>query len=426
MKALNFKYLNQNWAKEASLANSFLLIIIYFLLMKLVIVYEGIEMVGLWSLTVGMVSLARLLDFTGSSALTRIVAISDVKKRHCYIDTLVVFSIVFYIFLAVCMYFPVLVIIMDTVGEDLSPVIPTLLFLSLAAIILSVTYQNHAAALDGLELASTRSAIGIFCMLIYGTVCAVCIPYYGIVSLAFAQILQFLFGIILFRLVLRKTLHSMTIIPFYFSTKNFKELYSYGVKLQINSLTLLAFDVSSRYLISLNYGLSVVAYYDISYKLAGHTRGLVQSYFNPLIPKYASQWSNNPREAFENMLKDLKLYFLPISGIFACVLFTLPLISLFYFQGLSQTFLMIGVILNLAWWAATCTLIMQIFCKSINILFWTIIGHVALLIISLIILNFSSGVLDLTGTLVFFGAGILTSHAIMFYGSYVLLKKNLE
>ena len=401
MKALNFKYLNKKWSKEASLANGFILIIIYFLFMKMVIVYEGIEMVGLWSLTVGMVSLARLLDFTGSSALTRIVAISDAEKRHCYIDTLVLFSMFFYTIVAACMYFPV-------------------------AAILSVTYQNHAAALDGLELATTRSAIGIFCIFIYGAVGVVCIPYYGVVSLAFAQILQFLFGIILCRLVLRKTLHYMTIIPSYFSIKNFKEIYSYGVKLQINSLTLLAFDVSSRYLISVNYGLSVLAYYDISYKLAGHTRGLVQSYFNPLIPKYANQWSNNPREAFDTMLKDLKHYFLPTSGVFACVLFILPLISLFYFQGLSEAFLLTGIILNLAWWAATCTLVMQIFCKSVNVLSWTIIGHFALLSMSLGTLYFVSEIFDLTGTLLLFGVGIFTSHVIMFYGSYVSLKKYLK
>lgn len=426
MKALNLKYLNKKWSKEASLANGFILIIIYFLFMKMVIVYEGVEMVGLWSLTVGMVSLARLLDFTGSAALTRIVAISDAEKRHCYIDTLVLFSMFFYTIVAACMYFPVAAIIIDTVGEDLSSLIPKLIFLSLAAIILSVTYQNHAAALDGLELATTRSAIGIFCIFIYGAVGVVCIPYYGVVSLAFAQILQFLFGIILCRLVLRKTLHSMTIIPSYFSFKNFKEIYSYGVKLQINSLTLLAFDVSSRYLISVNYGLSVLAYYDISYKLAGHTRGLVQSYFNPLIPKYANQWSNNPREAFDTMLKDLKHYFLPTSGIFACVLLILPLISLFYFQGLSETFLLTGIILNLAWWAATCTLIMQIFCKSVNVLSWTIIGHFALLSMSLGTLYFISEIFDLTGTFLLFGAGIFTSHAIMFYGSYVSLKKYLK
>jgi len=60
----------------------------------------------LWSVSVGLVSFVRLADVSGGAALARFVAIAAPEMQKKYIDTVLIFNLIFYAILCALIWVP--------------------------------------------------------------------------------------------------------------------------------------------------------------------------------------------------------------------------------------------------------------------------------------------------------------------------------
>lgn len=352
-------------------------ILSYFIVMRYVVSAGGTELVGLWGLTVGFVSFLRLADFSGSSGLSRLVAISaDAPRlRVGYIDTTTIWIVGFYTLVGLLAYWPIRSWLIGAVPTELHTLGINLLSIAIVSMPLGVLGVAESYALDGLGRTGLRVAINISAQILFVVVTLVLLPRLSILGLAYAQLAQFSFVVIGARIMLLRSLPEMPILPWRFSREAAKVSIPFGIKLQVMSLPMALFDPLARIALNNLAGLSFVGIYDLTYKIAGNVRTIIQATMTPFIPRLAQVFAGNRAEA--------RAYAARISGgsiLFTSVAYSMmfllaPLLSIFLLGEVSATFVSMLSIMGLAWGLSTYGIVYHLTARATGIVIWSTIGQ---------------------------------------------------
>jgi O-antigen/teichoic acid export membrane protein len=424
-QVINIKKESKN--RLLSMLQSIVGIVSYFLVMRFVVKFLGLESVGLWSLTIGVLAFFRLLDLSGSLALTRMVAIrmNDSDEQAKCVDTVSLFGLLLFSFLCLVFYFPLNNFLISSIQSELMPLGQKLFLIAIISLPINILSMAQLGALDGLGRADVRSLINIFCYLIFIFFGFYLIPFYGLVGLAYAQLAQYILSLVLARITLSRYIKNLRLLPIYWSSYILKDSIGYVAKIQATSAPMMMLDPLMRVLISRMYGLEFLGLYDLGYKMSVYTRALIQSYLNPTLPELTKVWLKSKNLAFEATVNLHKKYNNIIFACFSALILLSPLSSILLLGVINKEFIFIQSIIGLGWGIATLFLPTNILAKASNNLYYSIAGQILILLVSFIgfyICLPLDNPLTIPLSIIF---GIISGSLLGFFGETLSIRKKL-
>lgn len=395
----------------------------YFLVMRYVLAIAGLEAVGLWSLTMGFVAFIRVMDLTGAGGLARMVALNpdNERLRSEYIDTLTAFIVALYAALSLIAYFPLRYAMEGSVAPGTEAIAQELLIYAMISLPLNVAGMGHLSAIDGLGRADIRSILNIGGFVLYGVVAAILLSSKGILGLAYAQLVQYAVLLVASRVVLIQRLPSLCLIPTQFSRKAAGEALHYGFRLQASSIPMSLFDPLTRVFLGRWAGLENLGIFDLSYKLAGNVRTLVQAGMNPLVPEFARIWSTDTAAARAHHAMTSARAIRTVAIAYTALILAAPAFSLFLLSHMSAEFIFSVAVLSLGWGVASIGLATQLFARAVGVLRWSIIGQWLVLVLGGVLVYLATRSNEAIYAAIAVAIAIAIGHIIAFAGEIRML-----
>lgn len=402
-----------------SVGQSLLGIVAIFLSFRLLVKHHGIEALGLWSISVGLVSFARLADFSGGSALARFVAIAEDGLKAKYIDTILIFNLLFYSILCAAIWFPISLLLGVIVDPEVTPISQRFILYAILSLLLMVVSSSQLNALDGLHRADIRATIYSLGLLLFLLLAVLWVPSQSVIGLAKAQIIQFFFQLILARYLLRNKVDGISIIPKQWSTSAFKETFTYGIKLQLNSISVLIFEPSTKIIITYFSGLEVLGVYELAYKLTTYLRSVILAALTPVIPVFSKAHKDSPKNSIEKLVQIQNHLNKFTVGFVLLSLLAAPVVSWIVLSEISTFFLTMVYALIVAYSINIFGTPIYLYAQAVGVLRWNIIGHFIITVSSVLFCLIFSQAFPAKNT----ALGVAFGLAL---GSLVLLIKNAQ
>ena len=399
----------------------------YFFVIRYVINSLGLEILGLWSLTVGFVSFIRLIDLSGSSSLSRLVAI---RKKGSFeqtktIDTVSIIGLLLFSLLGILFYFSLSDIIFNNLRTEYISLGKNLLLIAVISLPINMLSMAQLSALDGLGRSDIRSIINIICYLIFIFLGIFLISRYGLIGLAYAQLTQYILSLMLARIKLYKYIESLRLLPIYWSSNIFKNIIGYVLRIQFLSMPMMTLDPLIRIIISRLYGLEFVGIYELAYKINGHMRTLIQGYFNPILPELAAVTLRGKNLAYEMTInyhkKFLYINFLLYSSL---VLFS-PVLSIFLLGEINEEFIKTQSFICIGWCIPTFFLPTNYLAKAQDVLHYSIVGQFIVLLITIICIYISAPLNAFLTVPLSISFGLIVGNLFGFLGETINIRKSL-
>lgn len=366
--------------------NGGLNIIVFFIAYRLLIQKEGIEAVGLWSLTIGAVAFLRIADVSGGNSLSRFLALPEIEKiknasQAQLVDTVIIFSIGLFLIMGLLFAFPIYLILLRALEPQYHSILPSLLFMALILLVTTTTTNALAGAVDGVHRSDQRSMMMSGSLLLYLAASIMLIGPHGIIGLAIAQLIQQISDIIGLRMIMKRKIDGLRFFPMHLSPHILRAIIPYTMKLQINAIANLGFEPLLRFIINHFAGLTLLSIYDLAVKLTLQIRSLLIAASKPLIPNFASSMALNIAQIRKANNFFIIFAMLQVTGLTLMA----PIIAWFltiedyaFFQW-NLFFISLGYGMNIA------CIPIYLYCQAKAFLFWNILGQLLIAIISIMI-----------------------------------------
>jgi O-antigen/teichoic acid export membrane protein len=331
-----------------SLVSAALLFILYRYINKEL----GFSEIGVWSIVIATVSASRLADFGISSGITRFIAkelaIGNIKKAVQVLETgfaTLLVSLPLILFIA----WPILRLILEgiVVGEYRTLALATLpiALLSLYLALLASIFQG---ALEGCQKMLVRTFLTIGGQIIALLFAFLLVPKFGLEGLAWTQVIQSTFILVVGWGALRTEFRSFPIFPAW-DRKIFKEIVNYGSKVQAGMLAMMFFDPVTKALIAKFGGLEMTGYFELANQIVTKIRSVIISANQAIIPSVVNLHETISDEVSHFYVKNMKILTFFSFPIFSLLLILSPLISEFLLGKVDQDFLSILYVITLSW-----------------------------------------------------------------------------
>jgi O-antigen/teichoic acid export membrane protein len=308
---------------------------------RLIIQQGGLEAVGVWSTLYAWTNLVRLGDVGVSGAAVRFLALWDVTKQRenirTYGETALLTSIVQFCVLALIAYFALSPLVERIVGNTHAPealkLLPWLLF---GFFLLNVS-GTALGLLQGLHHGYLRSQLSVLGTTIQLVAVLVFVPTWGILGLAFAQILQH--GVLIalgWSLVRRKL--ACGILPWRFDIPAFRAMLGYSIKAQVVNIANGLIEPITKMLVGHFGGMAAQGLFELAYKSVLLPRNFIGAGVTATIPAMASMFKENRDELRQLYARAFRLSIFAM-GLAAIVLVIFaPIASLLWLGRVDTTY----------------------------------------------------------------------------------------
>lgn len=327
--------------------------LLYFFLYKYLLDKLGVKLLGVWALILSFSSIANLANLGITSGLVKFVAESLNEKDNGKIGKLICTSlilvIVFFGFISIIVFFTANFFLKFVIEKDFLDTALKILPFSLTALCINAIGGIFTSVLEGHQKNYLKNFIYVFSGIILIVTTLILTPIFNIIGVAIAQVIQ-AFIVLLISLILTFKTNSNSYFSFWkWSKESFKELFSYGYKFQIISISQLLYEPTTKILLSKYGGLGLLGNYEMASRLVNQTRALVVNANQVVIPIIAEKSKNNLKhylvDFFKKMNQILLLIVLPL---FAIVITFIPLISLIWIGKIEINFLISVYILSIS------------------------------------------------------------------------------
>ncbi|MCL5017108.1 MAG: oligosaccharide flippase family protein, partial [Patescibacteria group bacterium] len=269
------------------LANSIVLFVLY----RFIIRSIGVEQFGIWSLILAITSVSRLGDLGFSNSVVKFVAkyvargedrmVSGVIQTAAILIGLVIgiLLVITYIF---SRWFLVFIVPKSQLFLA-SAILPYAFFSFWIISIASVFYSS----LDGYQRIDIRSRILISATILNLFVCFLLVPAYGLMGLAYAQVIQSVGILIISWSLIKRYIKLLPIIPYEWNKNLFFEMLGYGINFQVASISGMLCDPVTKVFLSRFGGLATVGYYEMASRLVIQFRSFIISANQVIVPAIA-------------------------------------------------------------------------------------------------------------------------------------------
>lgn len=354
--------------------------VILFLLYRYLFKVIGATQVGIWSVVMTSISAARLSEIGFTATSVRYVAkyIAENKKNKAseVVETTVITIGIALIVFLICLY-PIIVwtigkLIPNEMIEEILVIIPyaliSLWISSIAGVFLS--------GLDGCQRIDQRVIITISSGVVFFAAVVMLTADYGLLGLAWAQILQGLVMLIGGSILLKKELPLLPIIKLKWKYKTFREMFKYALNFQVITICTMLFDPVTKILLAKFGDLPSVAYYEIANQMITKFRSLIVAINQALVPRAAEINEKNPQHIKELYLKVNQLILYLSTIMYSIIFASLPLISQFWLGNYEEKFVEYSIILLIIWWINTLTTPLYYIYMGKGVMRWNTISHI--------------------------------------------------
>jgi len=327
--------------------------VLYFFLYKYLLNTIGIKQLGVWSLILSFSSIANLANFGITSGLVKFVAeylIEDDKTKvgklifTSIITMSILFSIVSLLVFWGAHYFLHLVI-----DKEFLEIALVILPFSLASLSINAVAGVFTSVLEGYQKNYLRNFIYVFSGILMFVLVLLLTPTYHLKGVAIAQTIQAIF-ILLSAILLTYKISPYNRFSYWkWSRKSFTELFNYGYKFQVVSITQLLYEPTTKLLLSKFGGLALLGHYEMAARLVTQFRALLVNANQVVVPVIAgSNKAKTKEETFSFFIKMNQIVSLFSFPIAALLIILSPLISLIWIGNVNFDFIFSTIVLTLS------------------------------------------------------------------------------
>ena len=348
-------YLNAKVSVMQTIVAGLVLFVLYRYLLESI----GVESLGIWSIILATTSVTRISELGLSGSVVKFVAkyrVRDEPDTACNVIQTAAISICVLIAGLIVIFYPMLLWILGFVlPANAIPIALSILPLAMFSLWVTAISSIFLSGLDGCQRIDLRGYLMIASAVFHLLITFMLVPYYGIMGLAYAQIIQAVVLLFFSWCLIRHVLSELPLIPCKFTVNLFKEMIAYGLNFQIASIMMMLFEPATKVLLSKFGNLSLVGYYEMANRMVMQFRALIISTNQVIVPTIANFHEIAP-EKLNDVYKDsykLILYIaIPFySGIMAFI----PIISEIWIGYYEVQFLTFSYLLIVAWFLNTLT-----------------------------------------------------------------------
>lgn len=321
---------------------------------KLVMSVLGAEALGIWALVLAFTSVSRLAEFGFATGIVKFVAGYEAQKDYQRAKDFVDTGILTIAAVAGCLMvlvYPLIIhyaanVIPSSAIEEFEGVLP----IAMLSVVFLACSNVVLGALEGLQKYVLRTQLFLLSGALNVISVWVLLPEYGLHGLAVAQFLQSLCLLTTSCIVLSHQHSSYGILPVGWKWEEFKKLISFGVKLQLGSISLLAFDPISKIFLANQASLASVAYYEMANQLVTRVRAILATGNQVVVPEAARISSADGHEKVMSLyMRNVSVItFLAVPG-FALLAASSPLIAQLWIGTQDSTFIFCTIVLSIGW-----------------------------------------------------------------------------
>lgn len=318
--------------------------LLYFFLYKYLLKSIGIEKLGVWSLILSFSSIANLANLGFTSGLVKFVADylteNDDTKLGKLIFTSILSMVVLFVLLSLIILFSAQFFLNYIVEEKFLTDALVILPYSLGSLCINAIGGVFTSVLEGHQKNYIRNFIYIISGIIMYAGTFLLTPLYQLKGVAVAQLLQSFFIFIAAMIFTIKINPNNKIRHWKWSTQSFKELFNYGYKFQLVSLSQLLYEPATKLLLSKYGGLVTLGHYELANKAVNQFRALLVNANQVVVPVVAEKAKMEGdrflQSFYTKMNRILLLFCLPLSTI---LLISAPFISLVWIGEYNSDFI---------------------------------------------------------------------------------------
>ncbi|WP_159479127.1 lipopolysaccharide biosynthesis protein [Chryseobacterium sp. 18068] len=317
---------------------------LYFFLYKYLLEELGVEQLGIWSLILSFSSIANLANLGLTSGLVKFVAeylleADKTKLGKLIFTSILSMSILFGSISLIILFFAEFLLKYAIDIKFLKIALEILPF-SLASLCINAIGGVFTSVLEGCQKNYIRNFIYIISgiLMFGGTI--ILTPEYHLKGVAISQLLQSVF-IFLTALVFTIKINPNNRLKYWkWSSQSFRELFNYGYKFQLVSISQLLYEPATKFLLTKYGGLSLVGHYEMATKAVNQFRALLTNANQVVVPVIAEKAKSGDssflQDFYVKMNRILLLLTLPLSTI---LIIATPFISLIWLGTFNDDFI---------------------------------------------------------------------------------------
>jgi len=390
---------------------------VLFFLYRFLLKTIGVEQLGIWSLVLATTSVTQVANFGLSGSVVKFVAKYVARREDRNVSGVIqtaVISLGVIIGTVLLAGYPLikwvlgLVVPVNSLGLALS-ILPFALF-SLWLTTITGVFQS---GLDGFQKIYIRNLLMMGGSIFYALLCLAFAPKYGLIGLAYAQIINNTAILIVSCVLIKRFLPLLPVIPYQWDRTLFKEIISYGINFQIICITQMFYDPITKALLSKLGGLSMVGYYEMANRMVQQFRVLIVSANQVLVPAIADLQEKNSEKICSVYLTNYNLLFYLALPLYTLIIIGTPLISEIWIGHYEKIFVVFAILLAIGNFLNTLAAPSYFANLGTGALRWNVIGH--------IIIGILNALLGIILGFLFNGYGVIIAWVIaLSFGSAVI------
>ena len=361
---------------------------ILFFLYRFLLKTIGVDQLGIWSLVLATTSVTQIANFGFSGSVVKFVAKyaarGDERSVSGVIQTAAL-SLALMMGTFILIGYPVIKWVLSLVvpSNSLTYAISILPY-ALVSLWLTTITGVFQSGLDGFQRIYIRNFIVMGGSLFFAIICFIFARKYGLIGLAYAQIINNAMILILSWILIKRLLPVLPVIPYQWDKSLFKEIVGYGINFQIISISNMLYDPITKAFLSKFGGLSMVGYYEMANKMVQQFRSLIVSSNQVLVPAIADLQENNPERIRSIYLTNYNLLFFLALPLYTLIIISTPFISEIWIGHYEKVFINIGIFLAIGNFLNTLAGPAYFSNLGIGSLKWNVIGHIAIAVLNII------------------------------------------
>ncbi len=351
-----------------------------FFLYRFLLKTIGVEQLGIWSLILATSSVSNLASLGISGSVVKFVAkylARDDFKNASFVVQTAAISVAVLIGVAILAGYGGIKWLLGIVLPPNSFILAkSILPYSLLSLWMTSTTGVFQSGLDGLQRIHSRSILMMGGTILYFIMAIILTPRFGLIGLAYAQVIQSSIIMVLSWSLLGKYLTCLPFIPYQWNKGIFKEIIGYGISFQVISLFMLLSDPITKALLSKFGGVSMVGYFEMANKLITQLRSFIVSANQVMIPVIANIKEKAPEKIEEIYSKSYQLIFYISLPLYTLIIMSAPIISLLWIGHYESIFVVFTVLLSVGWFVNTIGVPAYFSNYGIGTLRWNVISHI--------------------------------------------------
>lgn len=375
--------LNAGMSVAQVVALSVLLWLLYRFLLRAI----GIELLGVWSLTLAAAVAARAGDLGFSSSVVKYVAAhlarNDEPRAAQTVETAALSAGVLTALISLAA-FPLLRWgLSRLLSGDALAAAETLLPYALGYLCLSSVAGVFQSALDGCQQISLRSVLVIAGETVHLGLCYWLVNHHGLLGLAYARLIQTAIFLVICWATLKRFLPPLGWLPVRWRLQAFREMMVYGLNAQVVWLVSLLHDPLTKGLLVSFGGTALVGYYEMASRLVGQLRTAIIAANQTLVPVIAGSHEAQPDAALRFYRESYRLLFFFGVPLFALLTVSLPIVSELWIGNYERRFVICGALLAAGWFGNLLSAPAYFVNLGTGDLRWNTISHLVLGVLNL-------------------------------------------